>query len=149
VSHDTPTIEIGHALNQRDEPTISSFHDITDVYEDELRDEDQENLVAVFLSSSNHVLGDALMFRGSHRSIQVEPREVVRKALECNAAAVVLIHNHPGGDPEPTQADIDATDEIKEALDMFDMDLLDHVVISPHGCTSMRQDGVLSGAGTG
>lgn len=143
MSHNTPEIEVGQALKQRDEPTISSFTDVTEVYEDELNDEDQENLVGVYLSSSNHVLGDALLFRGGLRSISVEPREVVRKALLLNASATILLHNHPGGDPEPTTADINTTEEINEALDMFEIRLLDHVIISPHGCTSMQQDGTL------
>jgi DNA repair protein RadC len=143
VTADTPDIEVGQSLKQDDDPTISSYHDITDVYQDELKDRDQENMVGVFLSASNHVLGDALLFRGGHRSIQIEPREVVRHALLLNASAVILLHNHPGGDPEPTDADITATEEIKEALDMFEMNLLDHVIVSPHGCISMKRDGSL------
>lgn len=143
MSTDTPEIEVGQALKQQDDPTISSYTDVTEVYEDELKDKDQENLVAVYLSSSNHVLGDALLFRGGLRSISVEPREVVRKALLLNASATIILHNHPGGDPEPTEADIETTREIQEALDMFEIRLLDHVIVSPHGCTSMKQDGTL------
>jgi DNA repair protein RadC len=143
VSTDTPDIEVGQALKQQDDPTISSYTDVTEVYEDELKDEDQENLVGVYLSSSNHVLGDALLFRGGLRSISVEPREIVREALLLNASATIILHNHPGGDPEPTAADIETTEEIKEALDMFEIRLLDHVIVSPHGCTSMKQDGTL------
>jgi DNA repair protein RadC len=143
VSTDTPEIEVGQALKQQDDPTISSYTDVTEVYEDELKDKDQENLVAVYLSSSNHVLGDALLFRGGLRSISIEPREVVRKALLLNASATIILHNHPGGDPEPTEADIETTREIQEALDMFEIRLLDHVIVSPHGCTSMKQDGTL------
>lgn len=143
MSTDTPEIEVGQALKQQDDPTISSYTDVTDIYEDELKDKDQENLVAVYLSSSNHVLGDALLFRGGLRSISIEPREVVRKALLLNASATIILHNHPGGDPEPTEADIETTREIQEALDMFEIRLLDHVIVSPHGCTSMKQDGTL------
>jgi DNA repair protein RadC len=143
VSHNTPDIEVGQALKQRDEPTISSYTDVTEVYEDELKDEDQENLVGVYLSSSNHVLGDALLFRGGLRSISIEPREVVRKALLLNASAPIILHNHPGGDPDPTEADIETTREIQEALDMFEIRLLNHVIVSPHGCTSTKQDGTL------
>jgi len=143
VNTDTTETEVGTALKQQDDPTISSYTDVTEVYEDELKDEDQENLVGVYLSSSNHVLGDALLFRGSLRSIPIEPREVVRKALLLNASATIILHNHPGGDPDPTEADIETTREIQEALDMFEIRLLDHVIVSPHGCTSMKQDGTL------
>lgn len=99
MTADTPEIEVGQSLKQDDDPTISSYHDVTDVYEDELNDRDQENMVGVFLSASNHVLGDALLFRGGHRSIQIEPREVVRHALLLNASAVILIHTIPEATP--------------------------------------------------
>ncbi len=140
VTHD-PTITVGTQLQQTDEPTITGLQDVRDVYEEELTDRAQEDLVAVFLSSSNHVLRDKLMFRGGHRSIDVSAREIVREALLCNASAVILLHNHPGGDPDPTQADIETTTTIEDRLDMFDITLLDHVIISRHGCYSMHQHG--------
>ena len=133
-----PAIEIGTKLQQTTEPTITGLNDIRDVYEDELTGRDQEDLVAVFLSSSNHVLGDKLMFRGGLRSIDIQPREIVRETLQRNAAAVILLHNHPGGDPEPTQADLETTRTIADRLDMFDIGLLDHVIISQHGYYSMK-----------
>lgn len=140
MTHD-PAIEVGTKLQQTAEPTITGLHDVRDVYEDELTGRDQEDLVAVFLSTSNHVLKDALMFRGSLRSINVKARDVVRDALLCNAAAVILLHNHPMGDPDPTTADIETTETIANRLDMFDIRLLDHVIISEHGCYSMNQNG--------
>jgi len=140
VTHE-PAIEVGTQLQQTTEPTITGLQDVRDVYEEELTGRDQEDLVAVFLSSSNHVLKDALMFRGSLRSINVKARDVVRDALLCNAAAVILLHNHPMGDPDPTQADIETTQIIADRLDMFDISLLDHVIISEHGCYSMNQNG--------
>jgi len=139
VTHE-PAIDVGTKLQQTTEPTITGLNDVRDVYEDELTGRDQEDMVAVFLSSSNHVLGDKLMFRGSLRSINVKARDVVREALLCNAAAVILLHNHPMGDPDPTQADRETTQTIADRLDMFDISLLDHVIISHHGCYSMSQN---------
>ena len=136
-----PAIDVGTTLQQTTEPTITGLNDVRDVYEDELTGRNQEDLVAVFLSSSNHVLGDKLMFRGSLQSINVKARDVVRDALLCNAAAVILLHNHPMGDPEPTQADLETTQTIADRLDMFDISLLDHVIISQHGCYSMTRNG--------
>jgi DNA repair protein RadC len=60
----------------------------------------------------------------------IKPRDIVREALDCNAAAVILLHNHPDGDAEATQADIETTKTIQERLEMFDISLLDHVIIS-------------------
>jgi DNA repair protein RadC len=141
VTDDDPTIEVGTALRQTADPTLTGYQDVRDVYEEELVGRKQEDLVAVFLSTSNHVLKDALMFRGSLRSIDIKPRDIVREALDCNAAAVILLHNHPDGDAEATQADIETTKTIQERLEMFDISLLDHVIISKHGCYSMTQNG--------
>jgi len=137
VTHE-PAIEVGTTLQQTTEPTITGLQDVRDVYEDELIGRDQEDLVAVFLSTSNHVLGDKLMFRGGLRSIDIQPREIVREVLQRNAAAVILLHNHPGGDPEPTRTDLETTQTIADRLDMFDIGLLDHVIISQHGYYSMQ-----------
>lgn len=138
-----PAIEVGTALRQTAEPKITGYHDVRDVYEDELVGRDQEDLVAVFMSASNYVLGDALMFRGGLRSINICPRDIVRKALMLNAAAVILLHNHPGGDPEPTRTDLETTETIEDRLDLFDIKLLDHVIVSQHGCHSMTREGDL------
>ncbi|MNH36057.1 hypothetical protein D3C79_968120 [compost metagenome] len=71
------------------------------------------------------------------------PREVVKIALEHNAAAVILVHNHPSGDPEPSQADRALTTTLKNALNMIGTQILDHVVVGNDGCVSLAERGYL------
>jgi len=104
---------------------------------------EQEELHAAFLGSSNRVKSVEQMFKGSLRSIDVNPRDIVREALRHNAAAVIIGHNHPDGDSTPTQADIDTTHRIRDALSSFTIKLLDHLVVGEDGCYSFAQEGML------
>lgn len=83
------------------------------------------------------------MFRGTIDGVSVYPREVVKLALEYNAASVILVHNHPSGDPEPSQADRVLTGELKDALNLVDIRTLDHIVVGSEGCVSLAEQGSL------
>jgi DNA repair protein RadC len=83
------------------------------------------------------------MFRGTHNSVHVEPREIVREALRRNAASVIVAHNHPSGSPEPSAADRATTCRIKLALEIFDMRLLDHIVVAGDLAVSFSDRGLL------
>jgi len=74
---------------------------------------------------------------------QLYPREVVKIALEHNAAAVILVHNHPSGEPEPSHADRTLTSTLKNALNMVGTQILDHVVVGSEGCVSLAERGYL------
>jgi DNA repair protein RadC len=81
--------------------------------------------------------------RGTLDSASIYPREVVKLALPCNAAAVILVHNHPSGDPEPSQADRVLTGTLKDALGLVGIRTLDHVVVGSEGCMSLAEVGYL------
>ena len=83
------------------------------------------------------------MFRGTIDSAEVHPREVVKEALRCNAAAVIFSHNHPSGNPEPSQADRQITQRLKEALALVDVRVIDHVVAGRNCTTSFAERGLL------
>ncbi len=83
------------------------------------------------------------MFRGTINSAAVYPRELVKQALEDNAAAVILAHNHPSGVAEPSQADIQITKRIKQAMELIDVRVLDHFVIGDGTAVSFAQRGLL------
>jgi DNA repair protein RadC len=83
------------------------------------------------------------MFRGTIDGTSVYPREVVKEALQINAAAVILAHNHPSGVAEPSQADERITKRLKSALDLVDIRLLDHLIIGDGVATSMASRGLL------
>jgi len=94
-----------------------------------LRDYEQEVFVCLMLDNKHRVIVLREMFRGSISSASVYPREVVKQALADNAAAVILAHNHPSGIAEPSQSDIHITNRLKQALELVDIRVLDHLVI--------------------
>ena len=102
-----------------------------------------EVFAVLLLDSKHRVIGFRELFRGTLDGASVYPREVVKIALEHNAAAVILVHNHPSGDPEPSQADRTLTTTLKNALDMIGTRILDHVVVGCEGCVSLAERGYL------
>jgi len=95
----------------------------------ELRGEPREVFAVLFLDNKHRVIGFEKMFYGTVDGAAVYPREVVRRALEFNAASVIVGHNHPSGVAEPSQADRDVTDRLRRALELVDVRVLDHLVI--------------------
>lgn len=108
-----------------------------------LADYEHEVFALLMLDSKHRVLGFHELFRGTLDGASVYPREVVKIALQYNAAAMILVHNHPSGDPEPSQADRVLTQKLKEALDLVGVRTLDHIVVGREGCTSMAELGAL------
>jgi hypothetical protein len=102
-----------------------------------------ENFGAVFLDNRHRVLAFEEMFQGTIDGAQVHPRVVVQRALEANAAAVILYHNHPSGVAEPSRADDTITKRLKEALSLVDIRLLDHFVVGAEAVTSFAERGLL------
>jgi DNA repair protein RadC len=102
-----------------------------------------EVFAAVFLDNRHRVISFEVLFRGTIDHTTVHPREVARRAIELNAAAVILAHNHPSGTPAPSDADRLITRRLREALDYFDVRVLDHFVVGSEGVASMAALGML------
>lgn len=109
----------------------------------QLRDYPHEVFACLWLDNQHRVITLDKLFRGSITSASVYPREVVKAALHHNAAAVIFAHNHPSGVAEPSQADIDITKELKQALALIDVRVLDHIVVGDGQQTSLAQAGLL------
>jgi len=108
-----------------------------------LRDLPHEVFCCVFLDNRHRVIAFEELFRGTIDGASVHPREVVKRALAKNAAAVILAHNHPSGIAEPSQADELITRRLKEALGLVDIRVLDHLVIGDGVCESFAERGLL------
>ncbi|MBZ5875240.1 RadC family protein [Chromohalobacter israelensis] len=108
-----------------------------------MQDYEHEVFSAVFLDSQHRVIRFEELFRGTIDSASVYPREVVKQALACNAAAVILVHNHPSGDPEPSDTDRRITQRLKEALGLMEIRVIDHIVVGSEGCESFAELGYL------
>nr|WP_298410485.1 DNA repair protein RadC [uncultured Halomonas sp.] len=104
---------------------------------------EHEVFSALFLDSQHRVIRFEELFRGTIDSASVYPREVVKQALAHNAAAIILVHNHPSGVPEPSDADRRITQRLKEALGLMEIRVLDHVVVGSEGCVSLAERGDL------
>jgi len=102
-----------------------------------------ENFCCLFLDNQHRLIAFDNLFRGSIAGAAVYPRVVVRRSLELNAAALIFTHNHPSGVCEPSQADIAITKRLKTALELIDVRVLDHVVVSTEGCTSLAEMGLM------
>lgn len=108
-----------------------------------LRDLPHELFCCLYLDNRHRVIAFEELFRGTIDGTSVYPREVVKQALEFNAAAVILAHNHPSGVAEPSQADERITRRVKAALELVDIRLLDHLVIGDGCSTSLATRGLL------
>ncbi len=102
-----------------------------------------EYFCCLFLDNQHRLIAFEKLFRGSIAGATVYPRVVVRRSLELNAAALIFTHNHPSGISEPSQADISLTKRLKEALDLVDVRVLDHVVVGTEGSTSLAEKGLM------
>lgn len=104
---------------------------------------EREVFVVVFLDNRHRVLAREMLALGTIDGASVHPREVVKAALRHNAAAVILAHNHPSGVAEPSQADEHITRRLREAMQLVDVRVLDHVVVAAGGCVSFAERGLL------
>jgi len=103
----------------------------------------REQFRALYLDRRNFLLRDELVADGTVDHAPVYPREVVRRALELSASALILVHNHPSGDPTPSQADITVTRQVVEAAKLFGIQVHDHIVVGREGTASLRTLGLL------
>lgn len=108
-----------------------------------LGDYDREVFSVVFLTSQHQVIEYEEMFQGTIDGAAVYPREVVKRALEHNASAVILAHPHPSGEPSPSQADRRITERITSALSLVDIRVLDHIIVSVGGTYSFAEHGLM------
>ncbi|ALU49749.1 TPA: DNA repair protein RadC [Pseudomonas aeruginosa] len=108
-----------------------------------LQDYEHEVFALLLLDSKHRVIRFEELSRGTLDSASVYPREVVKVALEHNAAAIVLVHNHPSGDPEPSHSDRVLTSRLKQALEMVGVRTLDHIIVGAEGCVSLAEQGYL------
>lgn len=108
-----------------------------------LRDRSYEVFCCLFLDNRHRVLAFEELFRGTLNGTAVYPREIVKRALALNAAAVILVHNHPSGVAEPSRADEVLTERLKEALALIEVRVLDHIVVGDGETVSFSERGLL------
>ena len=108
-----------------------------------LRSRQQEVFVAIFLDAQHRVVASEELFQGTLTQTSVYPREVVKRALHHNAAALIFAHNHPSGVAEPSDSDRLLTHALKKSLQLVDVSVLDHFIVAGAGCLSFAEKGML------
>ncbi len=133
-----------HTFEELDRGDVLTSPEATRAYlSQQLRHYQHEVFACLFLDNQHHILEFEELFRGTIDSASVYPREVVKKALAHNAAAVIFAHNHPSGISEPSQADKLITDKLKQALALIDIRVLDHFIIGDGMPYSFAENGLL------
>lgn len=122
---------------------ISSWSQLVNYCRVSMAHEPREQFRVLFLDVKNQLIADEILNEGTVDHAPVYPREVARRALELSAAAVILVHNHPSGDPKPSAADIAITREIVDAASAVSVKVHDHLVIGRHGAESFKSLGLL------
>ena len=134
------------ALSEKMEKTdaLSSPHSVRDFLRLKLAPMPHEVFVVVFLNAQNRLIAIDELFHGTLTQTSVYPREVVKRALAHNAASVILAHNHPSGEAEPSAADRNLTLVLTRALALVDVKVLDHFVVAPGCAVSFAEQGMLA-----
>ncbi len=127
----------------RDKPVISNWAALLNYVRLSLRHETAEQARVLYLDRKNKLIADEVAGRGTVDHAPVYPREIAKRALELAASSVILVHNHPSGDPTPSRADIDLTREIIKALAALDIKLHDHLVVGATEVVSMKSKGLV------
>lgn len=120
---------------------VTSSEQMLDFLHSSLAHREREIFQVTFLNNQHRVIHASEMFTGTINSVEVHPREIVREALKCNAAAIVLAHNHPSGIAQPSRADRDITRQIVRACSLLNIRVLDHIVIGRGEYVSFAERG--------
>ncbi len=123
--------------------TIRSPEDVASYLMVEMTSLTQEHFVVLYLNVKNDVLHKKTIFIGSLNSSIVHPREVYKEAVKHSAASIICAHNHPSGQPNPSQEDIEVTKKLAEAGSMMGVGLLDHIIIGDHQFISLKEKGYM------
>ncbi|MEM7767220.1 MAG: DNA repair protein RadC [Pseudomonadota bacterium] len=141
------TVQEMHGRIAREEiaakPVIASWSALQTYVRTQLQHETREQFRVLFLDRKNQLIADELLGQGTVDHAPVYPREIARRALELASSAVILVHNHPSGDPTPSRADIDVTRDVIDALTAIDVTVHDHLIAGRNGVTSFKSAGII------
>ena len=127
----------------RDKPVLGSWQSLIDYLNIDMAHLTVERVRVLYLDTRNRLIDDHHVGDGSIDEAAIHPREVIRRAMDVGASALILVHNHPSGNPEPSRADIDVTRRISEAGRLLGITVHDHVIIGREGHVSLRSKGLI------
>ncbi|HPD83467.1 MAG: DNA repair protein RadC [Alphaproteobacteria bacterium] len=124
-------------------PVLNSWQRLIDYCEAAMANENKEHFRLLFLNKKNEVIADEVQQSGTVDHTPAYPREIMKRSLELGATALILVHNHPSGDPTPSQADVALTKQIIAAAAPFDIVIHDHLIVSRNGTASFKTLGLI------
>ena len=131
------------ALPESFHPQLATYEKVVEYCRTLAAYRDVEEFRALYLDTKNRLIRDELLQTGTINHTPVYPRQVCVRALEVGASALVVLHPHPSGDPTPSRADVEMTARLRDALKTIDVDLHDHIVVTPSDAFSFREKGLL------
>ena len=144
------TLKLAEAVSLRtlrdhvvERPVIATWNSLLDYCKAKLAHQMNEQFNVLFLDNNNSLIADETQQRGTVNHVPLYPREVIKRALELHASAIILVHNHPSGDPTPSSADIEMTEEVCQAGQKLGIAVHDHLIFSRTGHSSFKSLGLL------
>ncbi len=131
--------ELNRRTTQTKKQTIKTPEDIASLYQKKLQHLQQEHLIALYLDTKNNIIKDQTITIGTINASLIHPREIFHGAIKNLAKSIVIIHNHPSGDPTPSESDITATHQIHEVGQLVNIPLIDHIIIGKNSYWSWQE----------
>lgn len=133
-------VVLQHVLREqiKDRPLIGSWQALEEYLCAKLRHDTREKLLVLFLDRKNGLIRDEIMQQGTVDHVPTYPREIVKRALQLDASAIIMVHNHPSGDPTPSRMDVEMTKQVAAALASVDIALHDHAIVGRNKVVSLR-----------
>lgn len=134
--------ELQKRINQSKKPInkITCAEDVFNYFHERLKDKKEEHFYLLMLNSQNYIIGEQLITKGILDTSIVHPREVFKPAIKNSAAKIILIHNHPSGNPEPSEEDREITEKLKKSGEELGIKVLDHVIIGKESFWNYKID---------
>lgn len=139
-------LELGRRRREASAPKTIQIHTSIDVYEaisPQFKDLNHEEFWVLLMNRANRIISSNLVSKGGQAGTIADPKIIFNIALENHAASIILAHNHPSGNLNPSQADLDLTKKMHSAGQLLDLPVLDHLIISDHGFLSFADEGLL------
>ena len=138
--------ELAKRMSRQEAKKLLNFSEpdsIAEYYMEDFRHKEQEHILLLLLDNKSNLLGEKLLFTGTVNASIISPREIYLEALKFHAVGIILLHNHPSGDPTPSDADRRITRKVREAGSLLDIPLLDHIIIGDKRYVSFHEEGYL------
>ena len=129
-----------HTTAKKTNGKITCAEDVFNHFHEKLRDEKQENFIVLMLNTKNHVISEETISKGTIDSSIIHPREVFKPAIKNSASRIVIVHNHPSGDPTPSDEDLRITQKLVDSGKIIHIELLDHIIIGDGRFWSFKEN---------